>query len=220
MRNPIEIIDRNAEAIARSLDIMVYSLEGLYEKAVRESPTTPGLAQFWANASLVSDQSVAMAMNMVAEAARELYASLSDSERVHYDTHTDSANEAEVAYESIGAFFAQAKVSYARRLREIVTARAFNTDTYTADPRIMTRTGRRWNFSEYAYLTVRQLLVDWYNNAKVSYMAASGFKQFTLLTDNPELIDSVYDVADYPQIAADLFHPRTTKLVGEPYVST
>lgn len=220
MHNPIEIIDTNAAIIARSLDVMVYSLEGLYEKMARDNPTMHGVSEFWLLASKVADQAVANTLNQMSVAHESLYASLSDSERSHFDEQSDYANDVEIAQGAFGAFFTQAKIAYANRLRAIVAARAFNMDTYNADPKIMTRNGRRWNFSDYAYLTARQLMVDWYNGIKIDYLSNIGATEFTLLTDDPELIYATYKVEDYPHIAADLFHPRTSKLVGSAYVST
>lgn len=219
MHNPVHIIDEYAAKITRSLDIVVYSLEGLYEKTARDNPTNRGLGEFWLMSNAIIANGLTTAMNELTEAADALYASLSDSERAHYEAQHDSVFDHGVAYESFGALFTQAKLTYAKRLREVISARAFGIDTYNPNPKIMTRAGHQWNFSDYAYLNSRQLLVDWYNNAKIEYLSAIGAEEFGLFTNDPELMYTSYKVADYPEIAAKLFHPRTTKLVGDEYVA-
>ncbi|WEU67483.1 hypothetical protein [Xanthomonas phage JGB6] len=222
MHKPIDVIDSYSEDIKRSLDIMVYSLGGLYEKIARDNPTPQGIREFLVYTRQISDQSVANAISGLRSGIEALRATLDESQAlqrvrlIHSDD--DSEELLGVAQEAFGAFFAQARVFYAKRLREIVSARAFGYDTYSQDPRIMVRNGASWNFSEYAYLTARQYLVSWYNETKIQDFAERGVEEFTLLTDDPELIHSVYRVEDYPQYAEKLFHPRTTKLVGSEYV--
>lgn len=218
MHKPVNILDQHAEAISRSLDIMVYSLEGLYEKMARENPTAQGVHQFWIMAHDLGDQSITATLQKLQSGIDALKASLSDSERDFLAAHDDSENFIGVAHESFGAIFAQARVAYAKRLRDLVAARAFGTDTYTANPKYMARNGHRWDFTEVTYLNSRQLMVDWYNGVKIGFLAEQGVEEFTLLTDDPELIYSTYRVDEYPQVAAELFHPRTTKLVGGAHV--
>lgn len=219
--NPIEIIDRHSEAIARSLDIVVYSLDGLYEKTVRDNPSMQGIYQFLTLAGQVTNESVQRAVDQLQSATIELGSAVIDSKHVReQDLDADSDDTHGEAYEAFGAFFTQAKLFYAKRLREVVVSKSYRFDTYSSDPRIMTRNGRRWNFSEYAYLTSRQLLVDWHNNTKIAAYAAAGVTEYTLMTDDPELMYGVYEVENYPEDAPTLFHPRTTKLVGAPNVSS
>lgn len=217
---PQSIMDTHAEAIARSLDIVVYSLEGLYEKYARDNPTPQGIREFFALSSGVVRDAQEQSMAKLHQAIDALHASLSDSERDHVALLSSHVNELGEASEAFGAFLTQAKLSFCKRLRDIVLAQAFGTDTYKANPRIMTRTGRTWNFTEYAYLTARAAMVEWYNGAKIAYIAGTGATEFTLLTDDPDLIESTYKVADYPMLAGELFHPRTSKLVGGAHVSS
>lgn len=221
MSNPIEIIDENALSLARSLDIMVYSLDGLFERAVRENPTYPGIAEFWSQASEVSLDNMNRVSDRLRDAMFELKASLSDSER---DRVSDSYDDIDAmlgeAYEAFGAFFAQAKLFYAKRLRQIVAAKAVGYDAYSDDPKIMLRNGQQWNFSDFAFLQTRQLLVNYYNDTKIRLFAEDSVEAYTLITDDPDLMYEVHRVEDYPDEAASMFHPRTTKLVGAPYVST
>lgn len=219
--NPIEIINQHSDAIARSLDIMVYSLEGLFEKTVRENPTMGGIREFWARASDVSAESIELAVNKLTAGIDDLRDAVVDSKhvRVSYDDD-DSAEYIGEAYEAFGAFFAQAKVFYAKRLRAVVVSKSVGFDSYSADPKIMLRNGQQWNFSQFAYLTTRQLLIDWHNNIKINSYAAAGVEEYSLLTDDPELTYAVFRVDEYADQSAQLFHPRTTKLVGAPYVST
>lgn len=221
MSNPIEIIDDNALSLARSLDIMVYSLDGLFEQTVRDNPNYLGLTQFWSQASEVSMENMSRVGDRLRDAMYELRASLSDSERVR---ELDRDDDIEVmlgeAYEAFGAFFAQAKLFYAKRLRQIVAAKAVGYDAYSDDPKIMLRNGQQWNFSDFAFLQTRQHLVNYYNDTKIRLYAEDGVEAYTLLTDDPELMYEVHRVEDYPDEAATMFHPRTTKLVGAPYVST
>lgn len=220
MLKPLQIIDRQATEIARNLEIVVYSLEGLFEITARDNPTYQGLQWFWVQGNDVVARAMSVSLGKIATARDELATTLSTPEREYLEKLSVDASDAETLYTSIGAFLAQAKVTFARRLREIIAARAFGHDTYNSDPRMMTRTGRRWSFSEYAYLMARQALVEFYNETKIGYMAAMGVKEFMLLTEDPTLIDTVLKVEEYPELVETLFHPRTTKLVGGPYVSS
>ena len=221
MSNPIEIIDENALSLARSLDIMVYSLDGLFERTVRDNPTMLGVADFWARASDVSLENMNRVSDRLRDAMLELRASLSDSERVRELERDDDIDAVRgEAYEAFGAFFAQAKLAYAKRLRQIVAAKAMGYDAYSADPKIMLRNGQQWNFSDFAFLQTRQFLVNYYNDTKIRLYAEDGVEAYTLITDDPDLMYEVHRVEDYPDEAPTMFHPRTTKLVGAPYVST
>lgn len=221
MSNPIEIIDENALALSRSLDIMVYSLDGLFEQTVREDLSYPGVAKFWSQASEVSVDNMNRVSDRLRDAMFELRASLSDSELLRVrESDDDIESMLGEAYEAFGAFFAQAKLFYAKRLRQIVAAKAVGYDAYTPDPKIMLRNGHQWNFSDFAFLQTRQLLVNYYNDTKIRLFAEDGVEAYTLITDDPDLMYEVYQVEDYPDDAATMFHPRTTKLVGAPYVST
>lgn len=221
MSNPIEIIDDNALSLARSLDIMVYSLDGLFEQTVRDNPTYPGIAKFWSQASEVSVDNMNRVSDRLRDAMYELRSSLSDSERVRViDSNDDIEAMIGEAYEAFGAFFAQAKLFYAKRLRQIVAAKAVGYDAYTPDPKIMLRNGHQWNFSDFAFLQTRQLLVNYYNDTKIRLYAEDEVEAYTLISDDPDLMYDVHQVADYPDEANTMFHPRTTKLVGAPYVST
>lgn len=219
MANPLEIIDRHTAEITRSLDIVVYALEGLYEMTVRDQPNIRGLQNFWMQASDIVTRSTLNTANLLSDAEEELAASLSTPERVHAESLASDTFDVEIEYSAIGAFLEQAKVAFARRVREVIAAKVYGMDTYNADPHIMTRNGRRWNFTDYAYLMIRQILVNWYNEVKIDYLASQGVEEFTLLTEDPDLFYTTYRVDEYPNIAPELFHPRTTKLVGGANVS-
>ena len=216
MLNSIETIDEIANKIASTSDIVIFTFQGFYELIARTNPTQGGLSEFL----VYSNQIVQGNLSDITSTLRDglhtlLERSLSDSERLHFYSVRDSLKVEETAYEAFGAVFVQAKIEYARSLRNVIGARVFGMDTYNPDPKIMSRNGKRWNFSEYVYLSARQMLIDWYNFVKISYIAEKGFKQFNLLTENKDLIDAVYEVEDYPEIAQTLFHPRTSKLVGQ-----
>jgi len=218
--NPITILDEHSVAIARSLDIMILSTESLFEKFVREDPSLRGLKTFWSHASEIRERSVELVVSKMLTARNDLRASLSDSERLHSETHDDTEMFIHSVREAFRAFMSQVQTIYAKRFRDIAAARVFGSDTYNPDPRIVTGSGRKWNFTDYAFLTARQMLVDWYNTSKLDYLTENGYTEFTLYTLNPELMNEVYKVEDYPSIAEKLFHPRTTKLIGGPNVST
>ena len=220
MHNPIDILDINAASIARSLDIMVLSTESLYEKFVREDPSVRGMKTFWFHANQVRLNAVDLAIEKLLDGRSALSESLSDSERVHVERNDDTETFNLVAREALNSFMSQVQTIYAKRFRDIIAARAFNTDTYNPNPKVITGSGRKWNFTDFAYITARQLLVDWYNTSKLSYLIDNGHEEFFLLTRDPELMTETYRVDEYPEIADKLFHPRTTKLIGGPNVST
>lgn len=221
MSKPIDLIEESANAIARSLDVVVYSLDGLFERAVRDRPDYRGLTEFINQASAISDDNVNRVVARLVESMDALKASLSDSERVRLSERDDDTEAyAGEAHEAFGAFFAQAKLAYAKRLREVIAAKSFGFDTYNADPRIMLRNGQQWHFSVFAYLQTRQMLVNFYNNTKIGLYADAGIAEYTLDTEDAELMFEPYSVENYPEDAAKLFHPRTMNLVGVPYVSS
>jgi hypothetical protein len=150
----------------------------------------------------------------------ELEASLSDLERNYLAEHQSDVETSQDATDAFWGAFTQVRAAYAKRFRDIIAARAFGTDTFKADPKVMTRAGHRWNFTDYTYLTARKMLIDWYNTVKIGYIASVGMDKFMLDTEDPEFADKVYDVEQYPDLVEELFHPRTTKLVGGAYVSS
>lgn len=221
MVKPIEIIDTHAVAMTRSMDIVVYAMGGLYEQTARESPNSRGVQAFWVKSGEIAESAVNGVIARLRTGLVDLNSSLSASNALRTSMSDDDIDAAcGEAQNALYALTLQARQSYAKRLREIASAQAFGYDTYQHDPRIMIRSGARWNFSDYAYLTIRQGLVSWYNNERIAAYAEQGVKGFTLLTDDPELMYDHYLVEDYPEVAEQLFHPRTTKLVGAPYVDS
>lgn len=220
MANALSTIESYAQSIARSLDILVYSLEGLFEVTVRDNPSLLGLRTFMVTSQSLSDEALDTVVLKLHEAIDVLKRSLSTSELDHFDSAFDIELFDGVAYDAFGAFFAQARTAYAKRLREFIMARASGTDTFNAEPKIMTRNGRRWNFSDFAYVASRGLLMDWYNGVKISHLSDQGIEQFTVFTTEPDAEYGPYKVSDYPELAPELFHPRAPRLVGGAYVST
>jgi hypothetical protein len=210
----INIIDTYAQQISRALDIVVYSLEGLYEKTVRDMPNMLGLRNFWALTDGILASAMVGVMASLQNGTDALGASLSQSQRDFLAAHVDDALFYGAAYESIGAFLAQARVAYARRLREVIASRAFGVDTFNPNPKIMSRDGRKFDFSEAAYLTVRQTLMDWYNQSLVGYLVSVGSETFAIESNQDAMFD-LYPLADYPLVAQELFHPRSDKVVSK-----
>lgn len=220
MHKPIHTIEAVAQEITRSLDIIVYAIDGLYEKTVRENLTPRGIGEFYRAAGSLMVTTLQAVLVKLSNGRTALEASLSDSERTFLNAYADSELQHHDAHEALWGVFQQVRATYMKRLREVAAARAFGTDTFNPEPRVMTRNGRRWNFSDYAYLTVRGMLVNWYNEAKIGYIASINGTEFVLDTEDPTLLDMVYKVEDYPVLSDVLFHPRTSKLVGGIYVST
>lgn len=221
MVKPIEIINSHAAAMTRSMDIVVYAVGGLYEQVAHANPNARGVREFWVKSESIASHAVEGVVNQMRSALIALNSALSDANALRASISSDdieaACGEAESA---LYALTMQARQSYAKRLREIASASAFGFDTYQHDPRIMIRSGAKWNFSDYAYLTIRQSLVSWYNNEKIAAYTEQGVKTYTLLSDDSDLMYDHYLVADYPDVAESLFHPRTTKLVGAPYVDS
>jgi hypothetical protein len=217
---PIDKIETAAQSIARSLEIVVLAMDGLFETVLRDKPTVQGLRQFFAAAESVMQQSLDNVVTKLEVTYDELETSLSDSERNYLAEHDSHVETSQDASDAFWGAFTQVRAAYAKRFRDIIAARSFGTDTYKADPKVMTRAGHRWNFTDYTYLTARKMLVDWYNTVKIGYIASLGMDKFMLDSDDPEYADKVYDVDQYPDLVEELFHPRTSKLVGGAYVST
>lgn len=220
MDKAIDVIDQTALEIARSLDIVVYAVDGLFEKYVRENPTTQGLGQFYRAAGQIMVQALDTTMTKMTAAYTSLERTLSASERIQFEALDDSELRYGEARESFWGAFQQVRAQYVKRMREIIAAHAFGTDTFNANPKVMSRNGRRWNFSDYAYLTARRILIDRYNEAKISYIVSIGATGFYMDTNNEELAKQVFSVSNYPDIAAEFFHPRTSNLVGDAHVTT
>lgn len=216
MLKPIERIEAVAQEVGRTVELFGYALDGLFEQSVRGNPSVQGIQLFYQQAGGMMEEFTHQALNKIAHGHEALEASLSDSERTFLAEHTSSDLERSDAVEAFWGAMQQVRAQYTKRLREIIAARAFGTDTYNADPKVMTRSGRRWNFVEYGYLTARRLLVDRYNEIKIGYIVSIGGDSFVLDDGSEEH----FYVENYPIIADDLFHPRTTKLVGGIYVST
>lgn len=219
MRKPIDLIDSTAQQIGRSLDIVVYAIDGLFEKYARENPTPQGLAQFYRAAGDIMTTALQGLMVKLTDGQHALEQTLSASERAIFDSQDDAAIRFGDAQDTFWGAFQQVRAQYVKRLREIIVARAFGLDTYNANPHVMTRNGRRWNFADYTYLTTRRILIDRYNEAKIAYIASLGAQYFTMDTEDPDLANKAFKVSDYPDIAEEYFHPRTQNLVGEAHVS-
>lgn len=220
MPNPIELIDHAAMEVARTAEVLVYAMEGLCEKQIRENPTAHGLNVFMQTSREMSEATLDQVVNKVMNGVEDaLEASLSDSERTFYDARVDSVQYALIVREVVWGAFQQVRSHFARRARAATIAKTTNLGP-NITPKIQARDGSNRGFKEYLYLTARSLMVNFYNEVKIGYMAENGYTEFTLDTENPELIDSVYQVEDYPELAPTLFHPRTSKLVGAYYVST
>jgi hypothetical protein len=218
---PIDAIDSAAVEVAKSLDGFVYSIEGLYEKFARENPSMSGFRMFMQSSQAVRELALDSVMTSLDRITTGLKLYMSAPEQFFVSEHDDSESFRELAYRAIGSFLEQVIIACAKKFRAIISAKAFTFDTYTSNPKIVLgQSGRKWNFTEFAYLTVRQLLVDWYNQSKIAYIESIGVKEFTLDTQNIELIGQVYLIEDFPAITESLFHPRTTKLVGGPNVQT
>ncbi len=222
MANPISIIDAQTADIAKSLDMVVAGFEGLFEKMARDNPTSQGLGQYWIMTTQMVAEATQVIILKINAAKSELITSLSVPEQFYLVQQHDSDYSDQTAYSAIGSFLDQSRVAFAKRLRNIIAAHAFGkiVGTSKVDVWIMDRSGRRWNFSEFAYLTTRQILIDWYNQVKIAYMVSVGYTEFKLDTIDPNFVDNVYQIADYPELAQSLFHPRTTKLVGSPNVQS
>lgn len=222
MRNgeTIILVDQLARDISRSLDVMVFSLEGLFEKYTREQPDMLGLRTFYQASGQMLSDTLRITLGKIDQAHALLNATLSDSERAFTQTLTDSDLYAREAHEAIGAAFQQAQSAYLKRFREIVAARVFHRNAFNPNPTVMTRNGRKWNFTDFLYTVIRWSLVNRHNNNKIGYIVSIDGDAFTLDTTDPVLAAQHYMVADYPELAADMFHPRTDNLVGGLYVST
>lgn len=211
MDKAIAKIDAWTALITRSLEVAVYAMEGVADRHAQDL-TPNGLRAYWAESGVLVDDTAALATQRMIEGRTDLEASLSDSERAFLDA-TDARDVfIQSAQESFGALLAHIRVTFAKRLREQIMVHVFQ----GIKPTVMARDGRRLVFTDMLYLTTRQMLVEWYNQVKMGYIVSLGVKEFTLDPDD----GVVYKVSDYPDMSQDVFHPRTSTLVGGPNVST
>ncbi len=213
MANQLRLINSNAKSMAYGLGVTVGALEGLVTQYSQANPTAQGLNTFWQESEALVGQAHTTAMQDLDAAIRTLEQSLSVSERSFYFSHRNDDEMLRSAHEAIGAFLAQSRNAFVQRLRGIVAARAYGMSTKRVDPLIMDRAGRRRRFDEFAYLTVRQILMNWLNNTRIAYCNAAGYLQFWVQDDEAEVI-AVYNVSHYPELVDELFHPRAQRIVG------
>lgn len=219
MANQLHLINVNAKATAYGLGVTVAALDALVTQYSQSNPTPQGLNTFWQESNALVASASRTAMLEIDVCIRALERSLSVSERAFYFSHRNDDSTLEIAHAAIGAFLEQSRIAFVQRLRGIVAARAFGMRTQLGEPLIMDRAGRRRQFSEFAYLTVRQVLMNWLNNTKIAAMQAAGQTHFWV-DDSEATVTAVYAVDKYPELVDELFHPRAPRIVGGPYVST
>ena len=218
MDKPIDVIDQTALDIGRSADILLYTIEGLFERFIRTSPNLQGLHSFNAAADAVLANTMEIVLGKLSQGALSLEQSLSAPERDLFRQH-DARDELHGdAQNAFWGAFQQIRIAYVKRMREMITVKALSAGIPNAQ--VMNRAARRWNLSDFAYLTGRRLLMDRYNEAKIGNMVNNGYTRFIMDTENKDLINLDFAISEYPDIAKEYFHPRATNLVGEPYVST
>lgn len=218
-QDAITIMDTVSMEVSRTFSVMVFALEGLYERHAQRDPNIMGIRDFHSASSPIISETSARINDQMRAGMMQLQASLSVPERDHFQALDDTQNYLDDAQVAIWGASLQAQALFIKRYREMIAAGA-GTRYSATSVQIMTRNGRRWNFSDYVYLTARGTLINWHNNGKISYIRSLGAEMFFVDTLNPSMIMEVYKVDNYPRITDQLFHPRTTKLVGGPYVST
>lgn len=213
----LHLINAHAKGAAFSLGVTVSALEALVGQYAQSNPTVQGLNIFWQESTALIGASQVTAMQDLDAAIRALEQSLSVSERAFYFSHSHDDTVLRSAHASIGAFLEQSRLAFVQRLRGLVAARAFGMRATRVDPLIMDRAGRRRQFSEFAYLTMRQILMNWLNNTKIAAVQDGGYDRFWVQDNEVEVV-AVYDVVRYPELVDELFHPRAQRIVGGPYV--
>lgn len=214
MHKPIDLIEAKTQALTGRVETVFYALGGLFAQ-YSANPNTRALRGFLVEADNMLEAALEDSSVALVDAVEDvLKASLSAPELTFFETYDDSADYYLSARDALWGAFQQVRMHYARALRAMIVANTGQPNTLTL-PKIMTRNGKKWEFREYTYLTVRSLLITDYNEVKIAYLKSIGATEFTVDTAKPELFYETFPISDYPNIAEKLFHPRSINLVGE-----
>ncbi len=210
MREPWNVFEAYAKQVEALFELYGYSLDGLLEENLRDRPNNWGLSYF-----------VGQGANLQFSTARGI-------ETVMRSAHADLRLFADTSTEStLGLFLRSTQnqlgnlmLSYGKRFRDVLVARAWEHYAKSSDPRVTTRAGRAVLAKEWGYLSARKALIDSYNEAKITEIMNQGATRFYVFHEdiNDSRDQEIFEVRDYPEIKDVIFHPRSNLIIGGAYV--
>lgn len=210
MRNPWLAFDEYSKQVEALFELYGYSLDGLLEENLRERPSTHGLYFFMGKGADLQLKTVRGVESIMRSALSDL--------RLFPDGSAES---------TLGLFLRAANnqlgnllLSYGKRFRDVLAARAWEHYAHSADPRVTTRAGRSMLAKDWGYLSSRKTLIDAYNETQLAEILNQGASKFYVFHSDPS--DSrdqeIFEIQDYPEIKDVIFHPRSNLIIGGAYV--
>lgn len=197
MLDVVSRFDGLSSKMASFAELFVYSMDGFFEKTARETPNYLGLSKIRGFAQNVIGEILVTAAKLPREFG--------------FDFPDQTAYE--FFLESLKRQLEEVKLLYVKRFRDILIARAWQTNTGVQDARILTRNARSISITSWVLLSSRKAIIDTYNDNQIKNKVDLGITKFKL-DGSDDLLDTIFDVADYPILKDSLFHPRSTVVVG------
>lgn len=214
----IQIIDREAEAIAGAMELALLSITAQMEMSMKGGPSLPALRTFNTQSADVLGRVPTIFKLSWREAEGALSAALSDEQHPQPVPMLAESVEAqklgEFALRAVAAHLEYVRADLARRYREVMlsgSARAPDNELFHR-----TRNGREIRSREFLLLTARQALLDYVNSIRLASLKARGASRFAVWHEdvNHPNEGTIHEIEDFPEVQREVFHPRSSCLIA------
>lgn len=206
----IALVDRHAAALLADLRMVGQAIEGAHHQVYQQTPSLRGLQLFLAQVRSLPESAsrlTSSALSAFQDETLSLRTAFDPASPANPDTLSLASQQVQQTIGSLTLIAARAFRAQVASRTSIVAPRG--------SLRLLNRAGHRVQADDVFLLTGRKAMLDLFNEAQLSGLAAEGATQAQIYHAFPDHESNglVFPIEEYPD-HAQLFHPRSGAVIG------